>query len=171
MRMIHCNNTRRRSPASGQALVEFALIAPVFFALLFIIIELGIVLSIYVGLTNTAREAARAGSMYQIDINTWVTNNPTIPTPPLTTVDGERETAMDQAIMARRHPMIQISTAAGLGSPRYSYEPTTPATNRYRYGDKVIVTLSYTHQFFFNLLGSSITLSASSEMRLEPGGR
>ena len=53
----------------------------------------------------------------------------------------------------------------------YSYDPATPSSNNYRYGDRVIVTLSYTHNFFINLLGESITLSASSEMRLEPGGR
>ena len=73
--------------------------------------------------------------------------------------------------MATLNPMIDVSTAGGLGGSRYTYEPATPSSNNYRYGDKVIVTLSYTHQYFFNIIGSSVTLSASSEMRLEPGGR
>ncbi len=49
----------------GQSLVEFALIAPLLVALIVGIIELGILFSVYVGLTNSAREGARAGAIYQ----------------------------------------------------------------------------------------------------------
>ena len=47
--MMRC----RRFSRHGQSLVEFALIAPLLFALMFVLVELGIVFSIYIGLTNT----------------------------------------------------------------------------------------------------------------------
>ena len=157
-----------KSRIIGQALVEFALIVPLLFALLFILIELGTVFSIYIGLTNGAREAARVGSIYQ-----YQQPNPPA-TPAYATVDGQRAAQMDQSIMATLNPMIKVTTADGLGSTRYTYEPATPSSSNYRYGDKVIVTLSYQHQWFFGLFlfnSASVTLQASSEMRLEPGGR
>ena len=55
----------KRPPAPGQSLVEFALLLPILTMLLFGIIEVSIVLTAYVNLTNSAREAARAGSVYQ----------------------------------------------------------------------------------------------------------
>ena len=154
----------RRFPGAGQSLVEFALVAPLLFALMFVLIELGIIFSIYIGLTNSAREAARAGSAYQIAVT-----NPTS-TPATATVDAGRAAAMSGAIMATLNPIIDVTAVSQL-SPSYTYEPTTPTNNNYRYGDKVIVTLSYSHNLFFNLLGPQvIVIQASSEMRLEPGG-
>ena len=46
-------------------MVEFALALPVLLLLIFGLIEFGMLFSVYVGLTNSAREAARAGSIYQ----------------------------------------------------------------------------------------------------------
>lgn len=161
-------NRRRGLPKTGQSLVEFALIAPLLFALLFSLIEFGTVFSIYVGLTNSAREAARVASIYQYD----QTNPPA--TPAYTTVDAQREAQADQAIMATLNPLIKVTGVTQLGSPRYTYEPATPPSNNYRYGDKVIVTLRYQHQWFFGLFlfsSTAVTLQAQSEMRIEPGGR
>ena len=44
----------------GQALPEFALVAPVLLLVLFAIIQFGFMLGAYVGMTNGAREAARS---------------------------------------------------------------------------------------------------------------
>ncbi len=52
----------RRHATQGQALVEFALIAPLLFLLLFGIIQFGFLLAGQVGMTNAAREAARYAS-------------------------------------------------------------------------------------------------------------
>jgi Flp pilus assembly protein TadG len=160
----------RWMPHKGQSLVEFALIAPLLFALMFILVELGIVFSIYIGLTNSAREAARAGSVYQ-----YLQPDPTNPaTPSVGTVDTQRAAAMDQALLGTLNPIISIGSINDLNptsGSRYSYQPATPTLNSYRYGDKVTVRLSYNHNLFFNLFGSgSIRLNANSEMRLEPGG-
>jgi Flp pilus assembly protein TadG len=140
----------------------------VLFALLFILVELGTVFSIYIGLTNSAREAARVGSIYQ-----YAQTTPPA-TPSYATVDAERAAQMDQALMTTLNPLIKITTASQLGSTRYTYDPATPSSDNYRYGDKVTVTLQYQHQWFFSpfLFSSpSITLQAQSEMRIEPGGR
>ncbi|HEU0236388.1 MAG TPA: TadE family protein [Candidatus Limnocylindrales bacterium] len=52
----------RRPSEGGQALPEFALIAPLFFLILFGIIQLGFLFAGQNGMTNAAREAARYAS-------------------------------------------------------------------------------------------------------------
>lgn len=153
-------------PKRGQSLVEFALVAPLLFALMFILVELGIVFSIKIGLANSAREAARSGSVYQYPTGTS--------TPATSDVDAGRSAAMDQAVMDSLNPIIRatsISQVTPSSGVRYTYNPATPTLNNYRYGDNVVVTLSYSHPLFFNLLGPlSVTIQSQSEMRLEPGG-
>ena len=53
-------------------MVEFAIIAPLLFALIFGIIDFGRVFFLYNNLTNAAREGARLGSVYPIDANAWI---------------------------------------------------------------------------------------------------
>jgi Flp pilus assembly protein TadG len=52
--------------ASGQALVEFALIAPIFFLLVFAIIQLGLLFGGQNGLVNGVRDTARYASTYRV---------------------------------------------------------------------------------------------------------
>ena len=58
-------NGRRR--AGGQSLAEFALVAPIFFLLVFSIIQLGLVFGTQNGLVNGVREAARRAATYRIN--------------------------------------------------------------------------------------------------------
>ena len=51
--------TKRGRTSAGQALVEFALVAPIFFLLLFGIIEAGRFILFYEALNNATREGAR----------------------------------------------------------------------------------------------------------------
>ena len=51
-----------RSDQSGQALSEFALVVPVFFLIVFAVIQFGILLGGQIGMTNGTREAARYAS-------------------------------------------------------------------------------------------------------------
>jgi len=53
------SNRRRSARSRGQAMVEFALVAPIFFLLLFGIIEGGRFIFYYETLSNAAREGAR----------------------------------------------------------------------------------------------------------------
>jgi Flp pilus assembly protein TadG len=60
------NRTSRRTRTAsrdrqGTAVVELALVAPIFFALIFGIIEFGRIVMVQQILTNSAREAARSG--------------------------------------------------------------------------------------------------------------
>lgn len=157
-----------RSPKEGQSLVEFSLVGLLLFLVLFVFFELGTVFSVYVGLTNSAREAARTGAAFQYDQPV----NPT-GTPSVSTVDGQRAAAMDAIIMATLNPIIDVANAAELNAGRYSYQPANPSANNYRYGDKLIVSLSYQYKLVFLSMFTpqTITLTAHSEMRLEPGGR
>lgn len=63
--MTRSRASRDDGSAGGQALVEFALIAPLLLLLLFGIIQFGFLLGGQVGMTNAAREAARYATTYQ----------------------------------------------------------------------------------------------------------
>jgi Flp pilus assembly protein TadG len=56
----------RSTGNSGQSLVEFALVAPIFFLVMFSIIELGLLLGAQNGLVNSVREAARYAATYRV---------------------------------------------------------------------------------------------------------
>jgi Flp pilus assembly protein TadG len=151
----------RKQQKSGQSMVEFALLLPLLCLMLFGIIEMSIVLGIYVGLTNSAREAARAGSIYQ-EANIVTTSSE------VTAMDNNRQLSIASTITETLNPMINTT----LLTTTVSYTPTTAlSTNLYRGGDIVNVHMRYTHQLFFGLLGArQINLQATSTMRIEPGG-
>src|SRR3990170_3197488 len=66
---------RLRLRDHGQALPEFALVAPLLFILLFGVIQFGFLFGGHVGLTNAARDAARYASVLQVgDSGTANTN-------------------------------------------------------------------------------------------------
>ncbi len=145
----------------GQSLVEFALVLPIFMMIVMGIIELGILLSVYVGLTNSAREAARAGSVYQETLP--VTN-----TTGSLAMDTRRRLALASVITETLNPIVdptQLQTTL-------LYTPTTAASNNlYRDGNTMSVELRYTHSLFFGITKlSPVTIRATSSMRIEPGG-
>src|SRR5512134_2514136 len=57
--------SRRRGRGRGQALVEFALVFPIFLLLVVALFDLGRGVFIYSGLTNAAREGARLAIVNQ----------------------------------------------------------------------------------------------------------
>jgi Flp pilus assembly protein TadG len=61
--MILSSGSRKRSDRRGAAVVEFALIAPIFFAAVLGIIEFGRMMMVQEILVNAAREGARAAIM------------------------------------------------------------------------------------------------------------
>jgi TadE-like protein len=151
---------RQRTPA--QSMVEFALIVPLLLAFVFGIIELGILLSVYVGMTNSAREAARAGSVYQYAGAPFTQNT----TANIQTVDSLRMTYLSQVITDTINPLVNPTTAL---TSTVTYTPTMPITP-YRTGDTISVQLEHDHPLFFGLFGrQKITIRATSAMRIEPG--
>jgi len=59
------NHGRRRD--RGQALPEFALIAPLFFLLLFGIIQIGLIMASQNGLVNAVRDSTRKAATYRVN--------------------------------------------------------------------------------------------------------
>ncbi len=53
----------RRKGEKGQSLVEFALVAPIFFLVLFAIVDFGMAFHAWITVTNSAREGARIGAV------------------------------------------------------------------------------------------------------------
>jgi hypothetical protein len=156
---------RRR--VTGQSMVEFALILPLLIAFVFGIIELGILFSVYVGMTNSAREAARAGSVYQYTGAAPLTGDSTIQP----TIDAERKQYISQVITDTISPMINPTTQLTT-TVSYTTLLTTLPENAYRAGDTVNVQLEHDQPLFIGLLGpKKIHIRATSSMRIEPGGQ
>jgi Flp pilus assembly protein TadG len=139
----------------GQALTEFALVAPLFFLLIFGVIQMGILFGGQIALTNSAREVARYAS----------------------TVPPNQSLA---AIQAQANPVLQRSIPAYNGSAvvgvSYCYytNPTSPTT----WSWKVRITIQYGHTLFVPLVGGFIdgfdgvsdnryTTTAKEEMKVE----
>ena len=151
----------RSKNQSGQALVEFALVL-LFIILPFtvVLIDGALMLFTYASMTNAAREAAHAGSIYQF--GSYTTD--------YTVIDAARFNFIKDSAEGRRAfaspliPFDQCTTAV-------TYDPPEPGTqNVFRALDSMSVTLACPHKLLFGIgsLGQ-ITLTAQSTMRIEPG--
>src|SRR5262245_14022511 len=137
-----------RQRSRGQSLVEFALILPLLIAFVFGIIELGVFFSVYVGMTNSAREAARAGSVYQYTGAAPLTTDTTAQS----TIDAQRQQYNSQIITDTISPVINPTTQLTT-TITYTTLVTTLPQNAYRAGDMVSVLLEHDQPLFFGLLG------------------
>jgi TadE-like protein len=147
---------RRFKQSNGQALPEFALVAPLFFILVFGVIQMGILFGGQIGLTNTAREVARYASV--------VPAGQTLAT-----------------IQAQADPVLRRSIPAfnlGARTVNVDYCWYTNPTNPVTYSQKVIITIRYGHTLFVPLVGALIdridgvadnrfTTTAREEMKVE----
>jgi Flp pilus assembly protein TadG len=124
--------TGRRRASVGQALAEFALVAPWFFLVLFGIIEGGRFIFYYEILNNATREGAR----YAI-VNG--ANSITCPTGPAAPGSTECDPAGADVVDAVRKAAIAMSPTAVSVSPVWS----DPANNGR--GSTVTVTATYTY--------------------------
>jgi Flp pilus assembly protein TadG len=142
---------RRSDRKRGQAMVEFALVIPIFMLVLSGILDFGFALYSRMTVINAAREGARAAIM--------VPDNTTI-------------TSVAQA--------AAVSSAAGAGltvsSPtvtciQTSVSPSSTTTigcNTAVTGDSVSVRVNFTYHSFFPLLfGSTFDLSSTVQMVIE----
>jgi Flp pilus assembly protein TadG len=147
----------KRNPESerGQALVEFALIAPLLFIFLFGIIQFGVTFGGEVGLSNAAREVARYASTAPVNASAGTV------------------TAQANMVLARSIPGYNGSGVTAVSYCWYP-NPTTPVT----YSHKVIVTIRYGHTLFIPLVGGFVdgidgtgdnrmTTNVREEMRVE----
>lgn len=144
-------------------MVEFALIAPILIIIVIGIIELGILLSAYVGLSNSAREGARAAAIYRYNGLAPQTGATAV----VPTIDAGRQSMMSTAIAETHNPITPIEEI----TVTPVYVPANPAAgNLLRAGDTISVTLEYNHRILWGLLGErDIVLRAQSAARIEPG--
>jgi Flp pilus assembly protein TadG len=59
--------SRRRRGRQGQALAEFAIVAPILFLLLFGVLQLGLLMGAQNGLVNGVRDATRKAATYRVN--------------------------------------------------------------------------------------------------------
>jgi len=138
---------RRHAPGTGrsrgQALVEFALVVPVFILLVAGMIDFGFGLYSYMTLISGAREGARLGVT-----NCSATNC------------SAAVTSKVQASSSGLNPSVTVACATAAGVA----EACTASTA----GDSVTVTASYTYNMIWPLaFGTQIPMASSVKMMLE----
>ena len=157
--MRHKRNYPRQQ---GTSLVEFAFVAPVFFLLLFGIIEFGVILFDKATITNASREGARAGILFRA----YVTGDRSIGGANLATEKTEIETVVDN----------YVSTYLMSLGGSSSITTTVTRTDRdgsgvFDVGDDLTVSVSYPYNFLilpgFAAGLSDFTLGATTVMRAE----
>lgn len=149
----------------GQALTEFALVAPIFFLLLFSVIQLGLIFGTQNGLVNGVREAARRAATYRLNEGSF---DPTVWGSICATIEQEVTQLGDRVIPAYSSAAIDPNVA-------YEWVPNPEAGD---YSLIAHVTATYDHPLYVPIVswildaadGSSdgvLTLSASEQMRVE----
>ena len=155
----------RRRRDRGQSLAEFAIVAPIFFLLVFGIIELGLIFGTQNGLVNGAREAARRAATYRIndgsfDASVWSSI--------CATIEQELVQLGDRTIPAyddaRLSPTVAYEWAENPESGEYFLVAHVSAT----YDHPLYVPFV---SFFLDrgdgVANGVLTLSASEQMRVE----
>ncbi len=136
----------RRVRDEGQDLVEFALIAPLLFLLLFGILEFGVVIWRYNTVANAAREGARAAAVFYLPGG-----------------EAGREAKAVQAAddYAQRLGDIPITTTA------HVYTMTVTGGELPAWVWMIGVTTTYTHTGITGLFSPQIRLQSQSHMVIE----
>jgi Flp pilus assembly protein TadG len=158
----HARSTAGAPRESGQALVEFAFVAPILVLLIMAIFQFAFVIQAQMGLTNAVREAARRAAAASTSTSTeasfasWTVGQ-------LTPSTG---------LLATNVPSYDSSRL--VGSPTASFCTYSLGGG----GQRVTVLATYRYPVFFPLLAFATdvldgtqdgdwTLSASAQMRLE----
>jgi Flp pilus assembly protein TadG len=155
----------RREHEAGQALAEFALVAPIFFLLVFGVIQVGLVMASQNGLVDGVRDAARRAATYRINEESFdAVVFPAI----CTTVEGELDDRLANRI---------IGYAAVNVSSQLTYEwKQNPSTGEYFLVARVDAT--YKNPLYVPLISAFLdgsdgtndgflSLVASEQMRVE----
>jgi hypothetical protein len=130
----------------GQALVEFAIVLPVFFLVVAGMFDLGMGIYSDLTLVNAAREGARLG-----------------------VIDPGNKPAIEDRVRAMADNLDGSRLTVTIACERPSGSSFTPCTGtKWQPGDATRVKVDYTHVAFFPLLfGTEIPLSSETRMRIE----
>lgn len=145
----------------GQAMVEFAAVLLPLILVLVGIIQFGFLFSAYVGTSNAAREAARAGTIYEYDASEGQGTN-----------DHERclvilaaaEQSFDAAVPGQFSG--SCSSVLGGGDLRIAYPDSGTCTGSSRTGCLLTVTLQYRQPLFVPLVGTFLSTGGSNQVGL-----
>lgn len=147
---IHRRGSRRKNRTRGQALVEFALVIPVFLLVLCGILDFGFMLYSRMTVINASREGAR--------ISVTAANKTTIP-------------SLASGAVLNNVPGLntgQLSTSTSCIAIKTAGSCTFSTTTGSQAGDAVSVRVTYTYQTFFPLFfGSTFPMSSTVQMVLE----
>jgi Flp pilus assembly protein TadG len=153
-RRLVSNRSKPALMRCGQALVEFALVAPIFFLLLFAIIEGGRFILYYQALNNAAREGARYAIVHGSNSNCPSGPMPPGQTAPIYCYDPSGANVVKQV----------KDTAFGLLGSGVTVTPTWGATGNGRDSD-VDVVATYTYQPLVPIVPlPAISITAESKL-------
>jgi Flp pilus assembly protein TadG len=155
----------------GQALAEFAIIAPLFFLMIFFVIQIGLIFAAQNGLVDGVRNAARRAATYRIndqsfDATVWSSICSTI------------GTELDRQLGDGRTGILGFSTANRTRTIAYEWQQNPGG------GDYFLVahvSATYKNQLYVPLVSAflditdgtmdnKVQLSASEQMRVENPG-
>jgi hypothetical protein len=151
--LVGASRTRRRQGSIGQALAEFALVAPIFFLLLFGIIEGGRFILFYQALNNATREGARYAIVHGSN-----SSCPSGPMPP-----GESPPPGCYDLPGAKVIQRVKDSAFGLLGSSVTVTPAWTGLGNGREAD-VTVTASYTYTTLTPIPLPAITITAESRL-------
>jgi Flp pilus assembly protein TadG len=145
----------------GQAMVEFAAVLLPLILLLAGIIQFGFLFAAYVGVSNSAREAARAGTIYQYDADQG---------------QGQNDLLRCQAILAAAQQSLDVgvpgqfsgncSTVNGGGGLAIAYPDSATCTGSSRTGCQLRVTLTFRQPLLVPLVGTFLSSGGGNDIDL-----
>jgi Flp pilus assembly protein TadG len=155
--MLKLIRARRKNGEKGQALVEFALLVPIFLLLMFSIIDFGMGFYSWITVTNSAREGARLGAVHA-PLN--VASSPCFGKASLDQCIEDRVRDASDLTNEATKMTVTITNAQGLPGQSvvvevdYQYDLMTPLAGLVQFmsGDTI---------------GPTLNLSSSADMRLE----
>lgn len=163
--------TAGRDDERGQALVEFAIVAPFFFLILFAIIQLGLLFAAQNGVVSAVRETARYAAPYRVADSSGATDTCNF------YVLGKLGTALQQAVPAfdssGSHETITYSSAQGKDTSTTGSGTTWYITVTVHEDYDLPVWVPLVGNFVDGLDGSidgHITIHANEQMRVENDG-
>jgi hypothetical protein len=151
MRRLHADKS------AGQALAEFAIVAPIFFLLLMAIIEGGRFIFFYETLNNATRDGARYAIIHGANA-TCADGGPTGPMPPSVPAPACHDPSGDDVREAVSRSAFGIVGAGDLSMPDPTYDP--PNNGR---GSDVTVRVNFTYSTLLPML-PPITITAETTL-------
>ena len=154
LKLIRRRTDKGQRDEKGQALVEFTLLVPIFLILLFAIVDFGMGFHSWITVTNSAREGARLGAVQATTAQIIVR-------------------VQDTSDLINEDTKMTVTVGCGPSS-----DPPPTGTCPSQPGESVVVRVDYDYDLITplaslvaflsgDIIGPTLTLSSTAEMRLE----